>query len=378
MMSIRDWVRRHKRTLLLSAGAVGAGYFLYRTIKSHYINGVMEIEKHTSLLRQAEQRIEAQLQIHFHSIQRISDTTTLPTLLPRLKSQLFCQIDLSGLTEKLAQGKDAHQALTGQERIELWEELKILSFTRAACSMWALTILVLFVRVQLNILARHVYIDTARNISTSDQVDQRRALSKVCQQKYIALAEFLPDKGIEMLISDMKVAVVSALASKSLKEPCSLADLRAIFESICSIFECSKVNWLAYMLPKEKLVFDGRVAALVASDTAKDGEKDVALHDEAELVERLLGETRDILDSQEFREVLVVSFDTVLDGAMEDFKAQYEGGDERVPLAKLLSLVAGIGALLLEQPDENRFIQLITNQQGVQSFCATVYSAAGG
>ena len=55
----RSWIRRHKRSLIVSAGLVGVGYVCYKTVKSHYKTS-QEKETHTYLLRQAEQRVEAQ------------------------------------------------------------------------------------------------------------------------------------------------------------------------------------------------------------------------------------------------------------------------------------------------------------------------------
>lgn len=329
-----------------------------------------ERDAHTFLLSQAEQRIEAQLQVHFQSIQRISDTTTLPSILPRLKSQLLSLLDISILTEALTQDKDSSYVLTTQERIELWEKLKISSFTRATCCMLALTVAVLFVRVQLNILARHVYLDTARDISTLDQAHQKSTLSKTCQQKYILLSDFLANEGVKLLKSDVEVAVIDALASKPLKELCSLTDLRGIFVSICESLEHNQVDWLAYMVSKKRLLeHDQKIKQMVA-------EWDVSSHDDMESLEQLLGETKDILKSHEFKGVLAASFGVVLDGVIEELESLFQGRESaKLPLAKLLPPISGIGVLLLELPEDNKFIQLITNLEEVRSFCAAVYSS---
>lgn len=66
-------------------------------------------------------------QSHFESIQRISDSTTLPSVLPHLKARLFALVDLSGLTEKLILGKEDPQALSSRDKMQLWQELKTLS-----------------------------------------------------------------------------------------------------------------------------------------------------------------------------------------------------------------------------------------------------------
>ncbi|KAK2991736.1 hypothetical protein RJ640_007440 [Escallonia rubra] len=43
-------------------------------------------------------------------------------------------------------------------------------FTRMVLSMWAMTMLSLYIRVQVNILGRHLYIETARDIGASDML----------------------------------------------------------------------------------------------------------------------------------------------------------------------------------------------------------------
>jgi peroxin-3 len=45
--------------------------------------------------------------------------------------------------------------------VAVWEELKVEAFTRALGAAWLLPLLDLFVRVQLNILGRHLYLESA-------------------------------------------------------------------------------------------------------------------------------------------------------------------------------------------------------------------------
>ncbi|XP_058729438.1 peroxisome biogenesis protein 3-1-like [Vicia villosa] len=65
------------------------------------------------------------------------------------------------------QGKGQPNALTQSEKLDLWGRLKILSFTRMALSVWTIVMLSLYTKVQLNILGRHLYIDTARSFESS-------------------------------------------------------------------------------------------------------------------------------------------------------------------------------------------------------------------
>ncbi|KAM6564075.1 hypothetical protein CsatB_024073 [Cannabis sativa] len=64
------------------------------------------------------------------------------------------------------QGKGQPNNLTSSEKLELWDKLKYLSFTRMVLSLWTMTLLSLYIRVQVNILGRHLYIDTARHIGS--------------------------------------------------------------------------------------------------------------------------------------------------------------------------------------------------------------------
>lgn len=102
------------------------------------------------------------------------------------------------LMERLMKGKDEPNSLTAAEKLELWDRLKILSmdmctniacfnisimllaydvvscaypdFTRIVLSLWATTMVSLYIRVQVNILGRHLYIDTARGLGSSIQL----------------------------------------------------------------------------------------------------------------------------------------------------------------------------------------------------------------
>ncbi|MCO5557836.1 hypothetical protein L7F22_011408 [Adiantum nelumboides] len=166
----RDWIKRHRRSLIITVSIFGGGYVCYQTVKAFQKRVLIEKDEYEArAFIMHQERIEAQLQVHFQSIQRISDSTTLPSILLRLKSQILSLLDLSRLTEELEQDKD-NSRLSAQERTELWENIKTISFSRATCCMWALTIAVLFVRVQFNILARHVYLATARDISNVEQL----------------------------------------------------------------------------------------------------------------------------------------------------------------------------------------------------------------
>lgn len=57
--------------------------------------------------------------------------------------------------------KEGSAPLAPADKLAAWEELKVAAFARAAGGAWLLPALDAFVRVQLNILGRHLYLESA-------------------------------------------------------------------------------------------------------------------------------------------------------------------------------------------------------------------------
>lgn len=104
---------------------------------------------------------EAHLKHHFDSIQDIADSTTLPSLLPPLSKAFASSDDLDPLLERLRLARAGTIEMTSEDKRTLWNELAAASLARAIVSLWSLSLLNLQVRVQLNILGRHLYLETA-------------------------------------------------------------------------------------------------------------------------------------------------------------------------------------------------------------------------
>ncbi|RWW18223.1 hypothetical protein GW17_00017802 [Ensete ventricosum] len=134
-----------------------------------------------------------------------------------LRSRISKDLDLSHLTEKLMQGKGHSSSLAVKEKFELWERLKILSillalcFTRTAASLWSMTVLCLYVRVQVNILGRQLYVQIARDSENSEALDEIDSFGKHSQQDFLATADYLATYGINSLVMNMQSAAREVL-----------------------------------------------------------------------------------------------------------------------------------------------------------------------
>lgn len=66
-------------------------------------------------------------------------------------------------------------------------------FTKMVSSVWAMTLLSLYIRVQVNILGRHLYIDTARGLGISQLLVRAILfLVKYFQTAYLPLDVVVP------------------------------------------------------------------------------------------------------------------------------------------------------------------------------------------
>ncbi|XP_022725616.1 peroxisome biogenesis protein 3-1-like isoform X2 [Durio zibethinus] len=210
MQSLRDLWRRHRRNVLVTAGILGSGYFLYKLYDAHK-RRLTDLERQLAIERENDEFIKAQMQVHFENIQRIADTTTLPHAMHYLSCRIAEDLDLSHLTERLMKGKGQPNSLSSAEKLELWDMLKILSFTRIVVSIWAVTMLSLYIRVQVNILGRHLYIDTAHGLGSPHLLEDADLIHRDDQQNFLASADFLANYGLPKLISNMQTAATEVL-----------------------------------------------------------------------------------------------------------------------------------------------------------------------
>ncbi|XP_061343648.1 peroxisome biogenesis protein 3-2-like isoform X2 [Gastrolobium bilobum] len=306
------------------------------------------------------------MQAHFENIQRISETITLPHAMHSLSSRISEELDLSQLLEKLIQGKGQPNTLTRSEKLVLWDRLKILSFTRMVLSLWATTMLSLYIKVQVNILGRHLYIDTARSLGSYNSMESGDVIDREDQQKFLGSVDFLSQCGMATLISDMETATKEVLQGKQLRSVFNSTTLQETIMQILDTFISmgSTYSWVKYLMPEDVKAHsktslgDDRVPA------------DVTLFDQ------LMVEARAVLSSAEFGSIVDISLKAVVDTVVEHMEAKLRGGNVTLglPLAKVLPQVAQMRPLLLEEPSKNHFIQVIKNIPEVEPFFTLLYA----
>ncbi|XP_076873420.1 peroxisomal biogenesis factor 3 isoform X2 [Brachyhypopomus gauderio] len=306
---------------------------------------------------------QARRQLHFESNQRTCNMTVL-SMLPTLREAIIHHLHSESLTT-LLKTKPAN-------KVEIWEDLKIISFTRSIVAVYSACMLVVLLRVQLNIIGGYLYLDN----SVTKNGTTPLAPPDV-QQQYLSSIQHLLGDGLIELITVVKKAVQEVLGPVSLKQSLSLQELEQQVLQVRQLVEgenhgSSNHRPLSlYMMPDEENTLAAQACGLTGSDIT---------------TIKLLNETRDMLDSPDFSTVLNTclsrGFSRFLDNMAEFF--QPPQGDltpcsspdslshVSLPLAKIIPIANGqVHSICSEIP--SHFVQDLLMIDQVKEFAANVY-----
>ncbi|XP_076999478.1 peroxisomal biogenesis factor 3 isoform X6 [Tamandua tetradactyla] len=301
----------------------------------------------------AEYIAQARRQYHFESNQRTCNMTVL-SMLPTLREALMQQLNSESLTALLKNRPS--------NKLEIWEDLKIISFTRSIVAVYSTCMLIVLLRVQLNIIGGYIYLDNAAIGKNGTTV----LAPPDVQQQYLSSIQHLLGDGLTELITVIKKAVRNILGSVSLKHSLSLLDLEQKLKEIRTLVEQKTSSPLVgedgpgsflcrCMMPDEEAPLAVQACGLSPRDVT---------------TIKLLNETRDMLESPDFRTVLNTclnrGFSRLLDNVAEFFRPterDLQHGDSMdslssvsLPLAKIIPIINGqIHSVCSETP--SHFVQ---------------------
>uniref|UniRef100_A0A8C6TRK3 Peroxisomal biogenesis factor 3 n=1 Tax=Neogobius melanostomus TaxID=47308 RepID=A0A8C6TRK3_9GOBI len=348
-----NFLKRHKRKFIFAGAVVGGVYFLGKYAQKK----IREIQE-----REANEYIaQARRQFHFESNQRTCNMTVL-SMLPSLKEAIATQLNSESLTALLK--------TKPTNKLEIWEDLKIISFTRTIVAVYSTCMLVVLLRIQLNIIGGYLYLDNSANKSTTAPMAPPDV-----QQQYLSSIQHLLGDGLIELMTVVKRAVQNSLGDVSLKQTLSLLELEQQISWIRAEVEGSEperqLSW--YMLASDQEALADQACGLTENDV---------------LTIRLLNETRDMLDSPDFKKVLNTcmnrGFSRLLDNLATFFRSPSLESDHSpapdnltamsLPLAKIIPIINGqINTICSETP--SHFVQDILLNDQVKEFAANVYEA---
>ena len=187
--SIKAFLRRHRRKFFITGAVIGGVYLVGRYARWRLAEWQREQE-----MEYVEQ---ARKQHHFESNLRTC-TVTFFSLVPSLREALMEKLNCESITARLRE-KPAN-------KLELWEELKILSFTRTLTSIYSSCMLFVFLRVQLNIVGGYLYLDSLM-LTRENSSGTHAHIAEGLQKRYLALVRYLLGDGLDFLVGEIRRSV---------------------------------------------------------------------------------------------------------------------------------------------------------------------------
>lgn len=283
---------------------------------------------------------------------------TVLSMLPTLRETLMQQLNSESLTALLKNRPS--------NKLEIWEDLKIISFTRSIVAVYSTCMLVVLLRVQLNIIGGYIYLDNATVGKNGTSI----LAPPDVQQQYLSSIQHLLGDGLTELVTVIKQAVQRILGSTSLKHSLSLLDLEQKLKEVRTLVEQHRSCWndkdasrsslCHYMMPDEETPLAAQAYGLSPRDIT---------------TIKLLNETRDMLER---------GFSRLLDNMAEFFRPTEQDlqhgnsinslSSVSLPLAKIIPIVNGqIHSICSEIP--SHFVQDLLMMEQVKDFAANVYEA---
>lgn len=205
----RSWVSRHRRKFIVTGAVIGGTFFLYKYAQ-RALREWQERETRELLERTKKQQ-------HYESIERTCNQTAL-TLAPNLKDTIVKLLKTEELIEQLRLGVD--------DKLVIWEKLKILAFTKISVLVYASSLLMVTLRIQLNLIGGYMFRDQNET--------EEMQISSSLQEKYLSLCEYFIQDGAKQLCDLIQEKVAAIIQDKSLKEKLTLHDIEQIFWAVQS------------------------------------------------------------------------------------------------------------------------------------------------
>ena len=330
-----------------------------------------------------EKRAEEELETQFARVEVILDKTFLPSIIPRIKYALQSRLDLATRLEVIRAPCDV--STSPQQKLEAWEDLKVLSFSRAAATSLSLVIVSLQMRIMLNVLSRQLYLENALHDTLGDV--GLRTLSFEVQETFLGLVEKgFALAGVGKLVLAVKQVVRSKVAGIQLSKSLSAAELQELLEAIRDDIlptiirgnlgagedRPSLEHSLFPLFPHDNLIVKQVMTrARTARNNCECDGTPVHLHDlhpEHGKLVQMVQEVRETVQSQRFRETITVALNKAWEEmTVKAVKGLYgDSKDRSVAFAKLIPAMSNLSGELLADP--GKLWSAVAECQVVQSF----------
>uniref|UniRef100_A0A1A9ZKF3 Peroxisomal biogenesis factor 3 n=1 Tax=Glossina pallidipes TaxID=7398 RepID=A0A1A9ZKF3_GLOPL len=258
---LRDFLTRHRRKFLITGVVVGGTFIALKFVQGKLRD--MQ-ERQTREFLEKVRRLQ-----HFESTEH-----TCNQFIINMSAELGQAIIKECSTDDLLQQLRDNPS----NKLDLWEEMKFVAFTRLTAFIYASSMLVVALRIQLNVLGGYAYRATASD-------NEKIKINDVQKKQYLLLLHhFLKDGGLSDLIRLIRSKVVTIMRQMALSKRLSLTDIEQLFWSLQMAINsesnkdpCSKM--CRYLLPSKL--------------------PDHGCSDNDSLLQQMFNETLDLLESDD-------------------------------------------------------------------------------
>ncbi|XP_036325703.1 peroxisomal biogenesis factor 3-like [Rhagoletis pomonella] len=201
---LRDFITRHRRKFIVTGVVIGGTFIAIKYAQRKLI----EFQE-----RQAREFFEKTRRMqHFESTERTCNKVIIG-MSAELYAAIIRECSTDALLEKLRQNPP--------NKLELWEEMKIVAFTRLTTFIYASSMLVIALRVQLNLLGGYLY---------QDITTEKKQISEGLKEQYLSIIRhFIHEGGLSELVRVIRSKVLMIMKPLPLTKRFSLADMEQLF-----------------------------------------------------------------------------------------------------------------------------------------------------
>jgi len=239
------------------------------------------------------------------------------------------------------EGRDATRPdiSAGKTKVQLWNDLKISSITRALTLVYTLALLTIFTRIQLNLLGRRNYLSSVISLAAipvdssrislenrdDDNPDQDCGNDFETNRKYLTFSWWLLHRGWNDIMQKVEQATKEAFGPLKPNDSISFAKLSELILEVRKTMEGAtdterkERKWLSFVLPSpsdEEVVL--RESGVSSEQSPPTSPPTHNIYEISQILRRLLDETADLVDSPTFGQVLTGVLDAAFSVLVDD------------------------------------------------------------
>jgi len=202
-----DFFKKHKGKIAIASGVVASLY------ANKYLTSIEQSWHQNSARSFTTEAYKKEY--HFEDTIQKCNLTVL-NLSPKILKSLDGYFKIEDILEELKAGS--------QNKLFLWQELKIKTFTRMVSEIYCLCYFVCFMRVQMSVITGYLYLDNSKT--------NKSGVDHIIQMKYLSLLSKFYEKGLKEFIEPIQDVIINIVGSLDLKLKLCYQDIREVFEQV--------------------------------------------------------------------------------------------------------------------------------------------------